>query len=127
LNCGVTETDLKKLHSLVVTAILPDRTTANATVLLPAASWAEKRGSMINLKGRLQRLNQAISSPGEARNDWEILRDLIQAVNGSNGIYTIDELFKQIAAEFSALEGLSLSRIGDLGVDLSGNLGAANK
>ena len=69
---------------------------------------------MINLKGRLQRLNQAISSPGRARDDWEILRDLIQAISGSNGIYTIDELFKQIAAEFSALEGLSLSRIGDL-------------
>ena len=127
LDCGVSETDLKKLDSLVVTAILPDRTTASATVLLPAASWAEKRGSMINVKGRLQRLNQAISPPGEARDDWEILRDLIQAVDGSNGIYTIDELFKQIAAEFSALEGLSLSRIGDLGVDLSGKLGAANK
>ncbi len=127
LDCGVSETDLRKLDSLVVTAILPDSTTASATVLLPAASWAEKRGSMINVKGRLQRLNPAISPPGEARDDWEILRDLIQAVDGSNGIYTIDELFKQIAAEFSALEGLSLSRIGDLGVDLSGKLGAANK
>ncbi len=127
LECGVFETDLEKLDSLVVTAILPDRTTANATVLLPAASWAEKRGSMINLKGRLQRLNQAISSPGGARDDWEILRDLIQAVSGSNGIYTIDELFKQIAAEFSALEGLSLSRVGDLGLDLSSKLDAANQ
>jgi NADH-quinone oxidoreductase subunit G len=127
LECGVSETDLEKLDSLVVTAILPDRTTANATVLLPAASWAEKRGSMINLKGRLQRLNKAISSPGAARDDWEILRDLIQAVSGSNGTYTIDELFKQIAAEFSALEGLSLSRIGDLGIDLSSKLDAANK
>ena len=86
LNCGVSEADLRKLDSLVVTAILPDRTTASATVLLPAASWAEKRGSMINVKGRLQRLNQAISSPGEARDDWEILRDLIQAIDGSNGI-----------------------------------------
>jgi NADH-quinone oxidoreductase subunit G len=127
LECGVSETDLEKLDSLVVTAILSDRTTANATVLLPAASWAEKRGSMINLKGRLQRLNQAISSPGRARDDWEILRDLIQAVSGPNGVYTIDELFKQIVAEFSALEGLSLSRIGDLGVDLSGKLDATNQ
>jgi len=127
LECGISEADLKKLDSLVVIAILPDRTTANATVLLPAASWAEKRGSMINVKGRLQRLNQAISSPGKARDDWEILRDLIQAVSGSNGIYTIDELFKEIAAEISALEGLSLSRIGDLGVDLSSKLEAANK
>ncbi len=123
LECGLSENDLTKLDSLVVTAILPDRTTAGATVLLPAASWAEKRGSMVNVKGRLQRLNQAISSPGEARDDWEILRDLIQAVDGSNGTYTVDELFKQIAAEFPALEGLSLSRIGDLGVDLSGKLG----
>ncbi|MFZ0709789.1 MAG: molybdopterin-dependent oxidoreductase [Terrimicrobiaceae bacterium] len=127
LDCGIAEPDLEKLDSLIVAAILPDTTTAHASVLLPSASWAEKRGSMINLKGRLQRLNQAISSPGMARDDWEILRDLIQAVSGSNGIYTVDELFKQIAAEFSPLEGLSLSRIGDLGVDLSDKLGAATK
>jgi NADH-quinone oxidoreductase subunit G len=126
LECGISEDDLKKLDSLVVTAILPDKTTANATVLLPAASWAEKRGSMINVKGRLQRLNRAISSPGKARDDWEILHDLIQTVSGSNGTYSIDELFKQIAAEFRALEGLSLSRIGDLGLDLSGKLEVAN-
>jgi NADH-quinone oxidoreductase subunit G len=126
-DCGISEADLAKLDSLVITAILPSRTTANATVLLPAASWAEKRGSMINIKGRLQRLNQAISSPGKARSDWEILRDLIQAAGGSDGINTIDELFKQIAAEFPALAGLSLSRIGDLGIDLSAELDTASK
>ena len=125
--CGIPEQDLRKLESLVVTGILPNQTTAAATVLLPAASWAEKRGSMINIKGRLQRLNQAISSPGKARDDWEILRDLLQAVSGSNGTYTVDELFKQIAAEFPALEGLSLSRIGDLGIDLSEKLPAPNE
>jgi NADH-quinone oxidoreductase subunit G len=127
LECEISEADLSKLESLVVTAILPNSTTANATVLLPAASWAEKRGSMINVKGRLQRLNQAISSPGKARSDWEILRDLIQAAGGANGINTIDELFKQIAAEYLALEGLSLSRIGDLGIDLTSKLGTANQ
>jgi NADH-quinone oxidoreductase subunit G len=121
--CGVDEDDLEKLDSLVVMAILPNKTTEKATLLLPAASWAEKRGSMINLKGRLQRLNQAISSPGMARSDWEILRDLLHAVSGSNGIYTIDELFKQVAMRYPALEGLSLSRIGDFGVDLSHKLG----
>jgi len=126
-DCGIPEAELRKLESLVVTGILPNRTTTAATVLLPSASWAEKRGSMINIKGRLQRLNQAISSPGKARDDWEILRDLLQAVSGSNGTYTVDELFKQIAAEFPALEGLSLSRIGDLGVDLSEKLPANNE
>ncbi len=65
---------------------------------------------MLNIKGRLQRLNQAIPSPGQARDDWEILRDLIQAVGGSNGIYTIDELFKQMAGEVPAFAGLSLEQ-----------------
>ncbi|HEY5742727.1 MAG TPA: molybdopterin-dependent oxidoreductase, partial [Terrimicrobiaceae bacterium] len=122
VKCGISESELEKLETLVVTATLPDRTTANATVLMPAASWAEKRGSMINLKGRLQRLNRAISSPGRARDDWEIFRDLLQAISGANSTYSIDELFKQTAAEIPSLAGLSLSRIGDLGVDLSEKL-----
>jgi NADH-quinone oxidoreductase subunit G len=121
-DCGIPATDLAKLDALVVTGILADKTTAAASVVLPSASWAEKRGSMINVKGRIQRLNQAVPSPGEARDDWEILRDLIQAAGGSNGIYTIDELFKQMAGETTALAGLSLGRITDLGVDLSERL-----
>ncbi len=119
VDCGIAEGDLAKLDALVVTSILPDKTTAAASVVLPSASWAEKRGSMINLKGRLQRLNQAIASPGQARDDWEILRDLIQAAGGSNGIYTIDELFQQMAGATTALAGLSLGRIGDIGIELT--------
>ncbi|MEI8310514.1 MAG: molybdopterin-dependent oxidoreductase, partial [Verrucomicrobiota bacterium] len=74
--------------------------------------------SMINVKGRLQRLNRAIQPPGQARDDWEILRDLIHAVSGSNGIGSIEDAFKQMAAETPALSGLTLSRIGDLGIQV---------
>jgi anaerobic selenocysteine-containing dehydrogenase len=35
---------------LIVTDILPNKTTQHATVLLPASGWAEKRGSMINFQ-----------------------------------------------------------------------------
>lgn len=122
-DCGIAAGDLAKLDGLLVMATLPSAATATANVVLPSATWAEKRGSMINLKGRIQRLNRAIASPGQARDDWEILRDLIQAVGGSNGIYTIEEVFKQAASETPALSELSLSKIGDLGVDLSVKLG----
>ena len=115
---GIAEADLAKLATLVVVDILPNASTKHAKVVLPAASYAEKRGSMINGKNRLQRLNQAISSPGEAHDDWEILRDLIQAINGSNGIYTIEEVFAQMAATVPEFAGRSLSKIGDLGVQL---------
>jgi len=87
-------------------------------VLLPSSAWAEKRGSMINLKGRLQRLNKAVTAPGQARDDWEILRDLIQAVSGSNGLYMIEDVFKQMAGQVKEFAELSLSKIGDLGVQV---------
>jgi NADH-quinone oxidoreductase subunit G len=113
---GLTEDDLAKLEAIIALDILPNKTTPLATVLFPASAWCEKRGSMINLKGRLQRLNRAVQPPGEARDDWEILRDLIQAVSGSNGLYAIEDVFKSMAAEVSELAGLSLSKISDLGV-----------
>jgi len=121
-DCGIEAGDLTKLEALVCTSILPTATTRAAHVVLPSVTWAEKRGSMINVKGRLQRLNRAVGSPGQARDDWEILRDLIQIASGSNGLYAIEDVFKQLAGEVPALSGLTLSRIGDLGVDLSSKL-----
>jgi len=123
---GLTSEDLAKLEMLVSVDILPNITTAAAHVLLPSSAWCEKRGSMINVKGRLQRLNKAVNPPGASRDDWEILRDLIFALNGSSGngtsavgLHSIEDVFKAMAAETPALEGLSLSRIGALGVDLA--------
>ena len=116
--CGFTADDLRKLDAVIALGILPDLTTPFATVLLPSSAWAEKRGSMINLKGRLQRLNRAVTAPGEAHDDWEILRDLIHAVSGSNGIAMIEDVFKAMSGEVKELAGLSLSKIGDLGVQI---------
>jgi NADH-quinone oxidoreductase subunit G len=123
---GLAEADLKKLDALIVMDILPNQTTPYATVVLPASAWAEKRGSMINLKGRLQRLNKAVNAPGQARDDWEILRDLLLSVGGSaatdgasaESLNTIEDLFKSMAAKVKAFDGLSLSKIGDRGVQL---------
>ncbi|PYL31826.1 MAG: NADH-quinone oxidoreductase subunit L, partial [Verrucomicrobia bacterium] len=57
--------------------------------------------------------------PGNARDDWEILRDLLQALGGSNGIYTIEDVFRQMSAEIPELAGLTLNKIGDLGVNVT--------
>ena len=115
---GLTEADLKKLDLLIAVNLLPNSTTRVADYVFASAGFAEKRGSMINKKGRLQRLNRAIQPPGEARDDWEILRDLILGVSGSNGLYAIEDVFKQMAAAVPAFAGLSLSKIGDQGVQL---------
>jgi NADH-quinone oxidoreductase subunit G len=71
---------------------------------------------MVNGKGRLQRLNRAVRPPGNARDDWEILRDLLQAVGGGDSLVSIDDVFRQIGETVPQFAGLSLSKIGDLGV-----------
>jgi NADH-quinone oxidoreductase subunit G len=118
MNAGLTTADLEKLEVFILVDILPNRTSSYATTLLPGYSFAEKRGSMVNIKARLQRLNRAIHVPGEARDDWEILRDLLQKLTGSNGVYLIEDVFKQMAEGIPQLHGLSLSKIGDLGIQL---------
>ena len=115
---GLTPEQLSGLPAFVVMNMLANESTKAATALLPSFGFAEKRGSMINRKGRLQRLNRAVRGPGQARDDWEILRDLIQAYSGRNGIYTIEDVFKQMSESVQPLAGLSLSKISDLGVQV---------
>ena len=113
---GITVEQLKKLPSFIAMNILRNAATAHATAILPSVAYAEKRGSMINGRGRLQRLNRAVRPPGQARDDWEILRDLLQEFTGSNGLGSIEDVFRQMAESLPPLAGLSLSKIGDLGV-----------
>jgi NADH-quinone oxidoreductase subunit G len=116
--CGFNPADLKKLKALVATSILPNDTTKAAHIVLPGAAWAEKRGSMINIKGRLQRLNKAVEPPGEAHDDWEILRDLLEASGSKVPFHAIEDVFRAMAQDVQAFTGLNLSKIGDLGVQL---------
>ena len=115
---GIGNEFLERLPVYLVMDLLSNETTGFATAVLPSLGFAEKRGSMINGKGRLQRLNRAVRGPGQARDDWEILRDLLQAISGGNGIYTIEDVFREMSGVVPELSGLTLSRIGDLGVQV---------
>jgi NADH-quinone oxidoreductase subunit G len=115
---GLSEEVLGNLPSFVLMDILANESTPHATALLPASTYAEKRGSMINRKGRLQKLSSAVRPPGQARDDWEILRDLLQALTGSNGVYSLDDVFRQMSEAVPEFNGLTLSGIGDLGVQV---------
>ena len=118
MRLGISTEQLSQLSTFIVMDILSNNATENATVVLPSFAFAEKRGSMINGEGRLQRLNRAVRGPGQARDDWEILRDLIQACSGQNSIYSIEDVFRQMTQAVPQLAGLSLGKIGDLGVQV---------
>jgi len=112
--------DLENLDLLVSNHILPNDTASASHVVLPGAGFAEKRGSMVNITGRLQRLNQAILPPEGAMDDWEILRDLIRALAPNEPARNLlEDVFGEIADEVEEFEDLTLSKIGDLGAQVT--------
>jgi NADH-quinone oxidoreductase subunit G len=118
MHLGVSVEQLAQLSALIVMNILPNEATQTASAVLPACGFAEKRGSMINGKGRLQRLNRATRPPGNARDDWEILRDLLQAIGGGDSLHSIEDVFRRMSETVPQFAGLTLSKIGDLGVHI---------
>ena len=106
---------LGKLETLVVSDILPNETTKLAHYFLPGCAHAEKRGTFTNTKGRVQKFMKAVEPPGDARTEWEFLRDLALETTGKNCFVSIEGLFNQMAAEIPALNGLTWAGLGDTG------------
>ncbi len=116
-DAGFTAEELAPLELHVHSHILANPTAQTAHIVLPSSAFTEKRGTMINLGGRIQRMNQATMAPGQARDDWEILRDIAQAIDANSPtIPSIDNAFKKLAEAVPALENLTHARIGEQGV-----------
>jgi predicted molibdopterin-dependent oxidoreductase YjgC len=80
---------------------------------------------MVNVHGRLQRFTRAIAAPGQAREDWMILRDLRETLTGGNSLHAIEDIWKAMSAAVPAFAGLSWAKIGDQGVQLSAGTSSA--
>jgi NADH-quinone oxidoreductase subunit G len=107
---------LARLQTLIVSDILPNATTAAAHYLLPGCAHAEKRGTFVNIKGRVQKFLKAVEPRGDARPEWEFLRELTHQVTGQDGITSLEGLFNQMAAEVPAFRGLTWAGLGETGV-----------
>ena len=73
---SVVKKALASLELLVVADMFMTETARLATVVLPAASFAEKDGSFTNFEGRVQPIRKAIEPVGHSLPDWEIVRQL---------------------------------------------------
>jgi NADH-quinone oxidoreductase subunit G len=51
-----------------------------ADVILPGAAYTEKDGTYVNTEGRVQQAYRAVFPPGEAREDWAVLRALSEVI-----------------------------------------------
>ncbi|MES2497741.1 MAG: NADH-quinone oxidoreductase subunit NuoG [Pseudomonadota bacterium] len=86
-----------------------DAGAAAADIILPAAAYTEKPGTYVNTEGRVQRGDRAVFPPGDAREDWAILRALSDVLGHKLPFDSFDALRAAMIAEVPALgvEGLA--------------------
>jgi assimilatory nitrate reductase catalytic subunit len=76
VRAGLARAELVVLQEAYATT----ETTPFADVVLPAATWGEKEGTVTNSERRISRVRAAISPPGEARSDWVIAVDFARCL-----------------------------------------------
>jgi NADH-quinone oxidoreductase subunit G len=75
-----------------------DAMAARADVLLPGAAYTEKDATWVNTEGRAQRCYRAIHPPGEAREDWRIIRAYSEGVGKTLPYNDLDALRARLAS-----------------------------
>ncbi len=116
-NSNKVEAALKKAKFVVVQEI-SDRseTLEYADVVLPAAAWAEKEGTMTNSERRISHLSKVVDAPGEALPDVEIIWRFAQKMGYESFNYTdvsevYDEYVKMTEGTSIDITGLSYERL----------------
>ncbi len=80
-----------------------DKGAAAADLVLPAAAYSEKHGIFVNIEGRVQRSERATFPPGDAREDWTILRALSDILGRPLPFDRFDQLRDAMIAEVPQL------------------------
>jgi len=80
-----------------------DNGAKQADLVLPGAAYAEKHGTYVNTEGRVQRGERAAFPPGDAREDWSILRAVSELAGKTLPFDSFAQLRQQMVAEYPEL------------------------
>lgn len=70
-----------------------------ADVILPGAAYTEKQATYVNTEGRVQRTYPALLPPGDAKEDWKIIRALSDVLEKTLPYDTLEELRTRLSQE----------------------------
>ena len=93
---------LKSLELIVVQDILFSETVGIADVVLPAAAFSEKSGSFTNMEGKIQCFSFAVSPPGQAKSDLEILGLLAEKLGAPGYKLNHQEIRQEISSTITS-------------------------
>ncbi|TNE65924.1 MAG: NADH-quinone oxidoreductase subunit G [Alphaproteobacteria bacterium] len=117
---GADEFDTAKLAGVdtIYIGTHGDAGVTNADVILPGAAYTEKSGTYVNTEGRVQRTEKATFAPGEAREDWTILRALSDVLGHTlpyNNLAELRARLETVAPATTQLDELLQAPWGDFG------------
>ena len=85
-----------------------DRGAHRADIILPAAAYTEESGIFVNTEGRPQMANRSGFAPGDARENWAILRALSQKMDVTLNFDTLGQLREALFIEHPHLKNIDL-------------------
>jgi NADH-quinone oxidoreductase subunit G len=97
---GADEIDTNKLGRafVIYQGCMGDAGAHRADVILPGAAYTEKPGTYVNTEGRVQQAHRAVYPPGDAREDWAIIRALSDILGKTLPYDTIEEVRSRLVA-----------------------------
>ncbi|MDF3075441.1 MAG: NADH-quinone oxidoreductase subunit [Alphaproteobacteria bacterium] len=105
---GADEIDMAKLGKafVVYQGHHGDAGAHRADVVLPGAAYTEKDAIYVNTEGRVQLARRAVQPPGEAREDWAIVRALSEVINNKLPFDTLAQLRAGLVAANPVFAGI---------------------
>ncbi len=114
-NLGADEIDLAPGAFVIYLGTHGDKGAHRADVILPGAAYTEKSGTYVNTEGRVQLSPRAAFPPGDAREDWAILRALSGAIGQTLPFNSLAQLRKALYAAVPQMARLDQIEAGDSG------------
>jgi formate dehydrogenase major subunit len=107
---------LENLDFLVVQDLFLTKTAQLADVVFPgSASWCESDGTVTNSERRVQRVRKAINSPGNARDDIQIILDLAREMGHDWKYESSEQIWDELRSLSPMHAGMSYKRLAELG------------
>jgi NADH-quinone oxidoreductase subunit G len=83
----------------------------NATVTAPVSCWAEKEGTFVNAKDRVQQFNRAVARPIDALEDWRLLAELIKVWGLSEAPESMPAVRRIVSNRITKLNGFDMNSV----------------
>ena len=103
---GADEVDVPEGPVVIYQGSHGDRGAHRADIILPAAAWTEENGLFVNTEGRPQLAMRAGFPPGEAKENWAILRALSAELDATLPFDSLGALRQQMVAAAPVLKGI---------------------